>query len=66
LTTTGETNEQEQEVKGSCWCAADGVVGVYPLYYYQVDFLSSDLYSWGETNELKQEYRDPAGGLGTG
>ncbi len=27
-----------------------------PLYYYQVDFHSSDHYSWGETNEQEQEY----------
>jgi hypothetical protein len=37
-----------------------------PLYYYQVDFHSSDHHSWGETNEQKQEYRGPAGGLWTG
>jgi hypothetical protein len=39
-----------------------------PLYYYQVDIHSSDHHSWvwGETNEQKQEYRGPAGGLWTG
>jgi hypothetical protein len=37
-----------------------------PLYYYQVDFHSSDHYGWGETNEQEKEYWGLAGELGTG
>ncbi len=37
-----------------------------PLYYYQVDFHSSDYYRWGETTAHPVGYWGPAGGLGTG
>jgi hypothetical protein len=57
---------------GSCWMVvgwgwgSGGLPFPDPLYYYQVDFHSCAHYGWGETNEQKQEYRGPAGGLGTG